>query len=284
MRKLKPFTMKTYLFLFCMFFSQYTRAQVITSDDFFDIKEGDIFQTELAIGTNLNAGPVEYQIDSVQKILFRSPDSIAWESRFTRFFRMPNWPAGTYSSPVRGTSMYSKGHLSDTVRHDPSWCTKIKDTVYMSDKYCDFFISEFTSGQDNPFCQFTSIYVQGCGGPFVSQTSVDTSSGITYYSNKRLVYFYKDGKECGNLISKSEDTERNDDVILFPNPFYNEIQFENLSLGAQIQMYNVNGQLEVSAIHNGNPISTLLLPPGTYIILVRDGKQVISLLRTNKAW
>ncbi|MBK6566531.1 MAG: hypothetical protein IPG18_15330 [Saprospiraceae bacterium] len=113
-------------------------SQTLTFGDFFDIKEGDIFQTEFAIGTNLNAGPVEYQIDSVQKILYHSPDSIAWESRFTKFFRMPGWPAGTYSSPVRGTSVYTKGHLSDTVRHDPSWCTKIKDTFYMSDKYCDF--------------------------------------------------------------------------------------------------------------------------------------------------
>ncbi|MBP6694542.1 MAG: hypothetical protein KA161_05405, partial [Saprospiraceae bacterium] len=67
--------MKTYLILFCMFYSQFTGAQGVISGDFFDIKEGNIFQTEFAIGTNLNAGPVEYQIDSVQKILFRSPDS-----------------------------------------------------------------------------------------------------------------------------------------------------------------------------------------------------------------
>ncbi|MBK6362939.1 MAG: T9SS type A sorting domain-containing protein [Saprospiraceae bacterium] len=73
-------------------------------------------------------------------------------------------------------------------------------------------------------------------------------------------------------------------MILFPNPFYDEIQFENLSEGAQIQMYNVNGQLEVSAIHNGNPLNTKLVPPGTYIILLRDGKQVITSLRTNKTW
>ncbi|MBK6364591.1 MAG: hypothetical protein IPF52_14290 [Saprospiraceae bacterium] len=61
--------MKTYLILFCMFYSQCIGAQGITTGDFFDLKEGDIFQTEFAIGTNLNAGPVEYQIDSVQKIL-----------------------------------------------------------------------------------------------------------------------------------------------------------------------------------------------------------------------
>ncbi|MBK6364590.1 MAG: T9SS type A sorting domain-containing protein [Saprospiraceae bacterium] len=196
---------------------------------------------------------------------------------------MPGWPAVPIQ--VRSEAHQCIPRAIFQILSDMTLPGALKSKIlfYMSDKYCDFYIRVYEwSGQS--FCQFTSIYVRGCGGPFVSQTSVDTSSGITYYSNKRLVYFYKDGKECGNLISKSKDIEKNDEVILFPNPFYDEIQFENLSVGAQIHMYNVNGQLEVSAIYNGNPLNTILVPPGTYIILLRDGKQVITSIRTNKAW
>ena len=108
----------------------FSRAQHFTKGQVYDFQEGDVFQTEYAIGTSVQSGPIEYRIDSIVQVHYKYADSMAYDTKVTRFFRMANWPAGVYSDPETQILTIRVNNLSDTLFHDISWCQPYQGTIY----------------------------------------------------------------------------------------------------------------------------------------------------------
>jgi hypothetical protein len=259
-----------------------TVSQHLTRYEVYDFEEGEVFQTELAIGTNLNAGPIEYRTDSIQKILYRSDDSLVFETRFTRFFRMPNWPPDEYSTPVTGTLIISLGTLSDTTFHQHGGCQKISDSLYYSPAYCQRRVSAYSAGKEEPACQYKSLYIEGCGGPYVTQFSVDTTTRITYFSNHRLVYYSKKGENCGNFISEAKDILAEESVVIFPNPFNDHFLCKNLPLNTEIRVFDLKGKTVLHDVFREESVDTRHLIPGEYLILLTAENGFYKMLTATK--
>ncbi len=73
----------------------------------------------------------------------------------------------------------------------------------------------------------------------------------------------------GNLAEESSK------IKISPNPFQDFIQIENISSGAQLEIYDLLGKQYFSEKFNISKIDTSKLPNGLYIIKIQDEKEVV---------
>jgi hypothetical protein len=257
------------------------QSQHFTKGQVYDFQEGDVFQTEYSIGTSVQSAPIEYRTDSIARVHYKNADSMAFDSKITRFFRIT--PAGGYSVPETKILTIQIKNLSDTLFHDYPWCQPFQDTIYKEGTFCDVRISERKATSDNPYCRFTSRVIPGFGGPYTEQSSRDTTTNLYYYQNFRLVYALKDGNQCGNLISSSTNIQAENPATVFPNPFSNELHFSDLSTGTLVQVTNPAGRVIWSGIYEGMSLDTTTWSPGSYFIRLtndRGSQRVITAVKS----
>lgn len=262
-----------YLLLFLLMFQvHFLHTQHFTRGQVFDFQEGNVFQTENVIGTSVQQGPSEYRIDSIVKVHYKTMDSMAFDTKITRFFRMANWPADVYSDPEIKILTIRINNLSDTLFHDFPWCQPYQDSVYEDDTFCGGLVSERKAASDNPYCRFTSRVIPGFGGPYTEQSSLDTTTNLYYFQNYRLVYALKGGKFCGNLISSTTNMLEENTVTVFPNPFSNQLHFSDLATDTRVQVTDPSGRVTWSDIYDGKPLDTSTWSPGPYFILLTKNR------------
>jgi hypothetical protein len=111
------------------------------------------------------------------------------------------------------------------------------------------------------------------------------TSGNSCYQNVSSISLQSDGKiliagsACSKMFlarynnsnSTSVDFVKNESILFYPNPFFDEIKFEVVDNSEiKVKIHNIMGRkyLEQS-LNNTSSINTSLLPAGTYLLSIR---------------
>ena len=75
------------------------------------------------------------------------------------------------------------------------------------------------------------------------------------------------------MVSTSSPQSAYSDIVVFPNPFEDNLHIRGLSVGNKITIVNILGEVVIrknSVVHNEMFIPTALLPSGLYIVIIED--------------
>jgi len=114
-------------------------------------------------------------------------------------------------------------------------------------------------------------YIEGCGGPYYNYPSI-------FNYPKRQLEYYKKGTEewgvpfassCESLISEIENNiEKSHNILIYPNPFTESLQIENLSNDYKLTVYDIKGNIITNSSGNQEnaKINMSTYPKGLYIV------------------
>jgi hypothetical protein len=279
--------MKKRLLLLVLIGSLQLSAQTLTNRQVYDFLPGDIFQWEYTETINTTIHPcwlpslTTVMIDSiVSKHYSTTMDTVFYEIHtvaYTPFQCDPRLPA--IKTIKTETKYYT--NLNDPAIHHTDWiCMPVSDTVYSSKEYCGKYCWGRHSNFNLKYCfeepSWSSLLIEGCGGPYVN------SKGMDGQYTTRLVYYKKGGIPCWlyNPVGVSEN-EITTAAYLYPNPNNGIMNFQysitNEPAGELI-FYDVSGSLVLKyqlkqGVNNQLQINEQKLRNGVYFYKMIVGKE-----------
>jgi hypothetical protein len=276
----------TALLLFTSILSLSGHAQGLTNAEVYDFAIGDVFYTEDQWYCNgCYASPL-YVRDSIMdeqtgvdgyEVLYtirtqRYRGLIGpFDAEDTTYVYQFGYVDGTelplhYIDPSDGSG--SDGPYApnlDTVQPNVQLCERVEWRRHYEP--CD------TCSVWGPPTPWDSYFVSGCGGPFYLSP---VSFGSDIYRNHELIYYRKDGVECGTDLPMGFGR----DVVLespelFPDPVSDVLNWSGVRTHAHVRITSISGAVvrDVQVASAGLDVTGL--NPGPYIFCITGNDQVI---------
>lgn len=182
-------------------------------------------------------------------------------------------PNSTYNPPVSGSSFINGNWYKLTFE-----ISKIDSNKFsVTSKIYDIG----TDGLSTPTLKITNTK-EGFNYYFKPENTMNIHIvggywGDVKYLDNFEVYGFKDGNNCGNLSTQDYISENK--IVIYPNPFQNEILLNKEV--SKINIYNLNGQLILTKSNVGNKVSVESLDSGIYMfeIFSDSGKEIKKLIK-----
>lgn len=280
--------MKNILVVLLASFTFQLYGQKLTNKEVYDYLPGDIFQH---VETDFPQPNVScayksidtYYTDSIfDKKYSMSGDTIFYTDHYTIYTPLqcdpqkpPIYIAGTKILTITNLNLSATHYSSNACPFSRS------DSFYVSKQLCNADVWEYHTNKvslDSCFesTDWSSVFVKGCGGPFVSY-----GDGSTVYTTK-LIYYKKGNVTCGNLVTSIvEQNKITGFLSLFPNPSDGKVRV-NYSIS------NGNGGQLIIYDFTGSVVETYRLPGFTGQIAVnetnyKDGAYLCKMIVEGKA-
>ena len=283
--------MKNIIVILFVSFSFQLCGQKLTNKEVFDYLPGDVFQYVKTDFPQLNVSCAYKSIDTyytdsiIDKRIVSTGDTIFYTIQYTEYKPLqcdPKIPP-LY---ITGTKMLKVINLDSLASHfNYQGCPFSKsDSFYVSKPLCNAVVWEYHTNKvstDSCFepAEWSSVFVKGCGGPFVSY-----GDGTSVYTTK-LIYYKKGNGSCGNYVTGiNEQVKETGFLSLFPNPsdgrWNINYAIPDGSVG-ELVIYNSTGhavqQLKLSHLKNSIAIDGSKYETGNYYCkLIVDGSNSVT--------
>ncbi len=91
-----------------------------------------------------------------------------------------------------------------------------------------------------------------------------TANGLSKFSDKNI------GGIITTNVSDANSTSSSDNIIIYPNPSSNYINFKGVASGSTLQLITMDGQLLKSIMYTGNPMDISSLENGMYLVKISN--------------
>jgi hypothetical protein len=146
----------------------------------------------------------------------------------------------------------------------------------------------YSTDYDDSGCMWTIYYTDGFLHPTISTTGILSYPELTSCENGSLIgycngdsisivyYNYNQWGGFKNTIrgkrtaESIDNPELSDQIIkIMPNPCFNELSILGAPIPAELSIYDLQGEIHISKMFDGNKVDVSLLSPGIYFLSLK---------------
>lgn len=265
--------------------SLFAQGQGLTTGEVYDFEVGDVFQTRSSSGASYP--PIFYTRTIESKTEYPTGDSVNYMIHLVTY--------APYSGPGQ-TAVITYSDISQTyfALSSPVWEPQtgpdcfVEDTTYTASEFCGRTVWENHSGDScvGPV-YWTSMYIQGCGGPFLDSYN----DGTNQVSQLLLIYYKKGELQCGTLNENAtgipEKIAERSEVVIYPVPSSDRVTLQladvNLLFSVQVELIisDTQGRSLKRAVVHASEIAGLQLdihdlPTGLFMLTLAINGRVLT--------
>jgi len=238
-----------------------------TWGEIFNYEVGDVFHfTENAESPNWNEYYEGVEVVRItDKWYSENMDTLFYATQVEKLYRHTYQPEWTYEVSIDSLKYHylDLPYYSDTVYYNGLYNGRLVNYVF---HFSPWWIEELE-------------YAEGCGQ--VTRYYEDPGPYRIYYNTKTMVYFKKGFEEWGDPVSMEasiDDMRSEFEISIQPNPSTTMITINSTNNAQidQVQIYNSNGELIITAEDGYKNINMSHLSPGLYIVKVIGDNWIIN--------